>query len=208
MPWASSEAVWVPHENVCPPSPNVLCGGVEISVLCAERDICMFSSVVVVQSSSGGSCPGESKGSGLVLFIWFCDPSLDLVYDCKGKKNIRTGQKFFHICQNGCGPATGRGVRPGAGRRGGGRVGRGSRAAVPRPSSAKCGRVRWLQRLPYPGRHSCCGALSLPVAGVGGNEESDDGDEEVDVALDAFDGKHGDGLKDHQEAECREEAAV
>lgn len=95
MPWASSEAVWVPHKNVCPPSPNVLCGGVEISVLCAERDICMFSSVVVVQSSSGGSCPGESKGSGLVLFIWFCDPSLDLVYDCKGKKNIRTGQKIF-----------------------------------------------------------------------------------------------------------------
>ena len=71
------------------------CGGVEISVLCAERDICMFSSVVVVQSSSGDSCPGGSKGSGLVLFRWFWNPSLDTVYDCKGKKNIWTGQKFF-----------------------------------------------------------------------------------------------------------------
>ena len=94
MPWASSEAVWVPHENVCPPSSNVL-WGVEISVLCAERDICMFSSVVVVQSSSGDSCPGGSKGSGLVLFRWFWDPLLDTVYGCKGKKNIRTDQKIF-----------------------------------------------------------------------------------------------------------------
>ncbi len=90
----SSEAVWVPHEKVCPSSPNVL-WRVEISVLCAERDICMFSSVVVVQSSSGGSCPRGSKGSALVLFRWFCDPSLDTVYDCKGKKNIWTGQKIF-----------------------------------------------------------------------------------------------------------------
>lgn len=66
-------------------------------MLCAEQDICMFSSVVVVQSSSGGSCPKGSKCSGLVLFRWFGDPSLDTVYGCKGKKNIRTGQKFFFI---------------------------------------------------------------------------------------------------------------
>ena len=43
---------------------------------------------------------GLPKAEG--LFEWFCDPSLDLVYDCKGKKNIWTGKKNFSLtCLNG-----------------------------------------------------------------------------------------------------------
>ena len=49
--------------------------------------------------------------------------------------------------------------------------------------------------------------LFLFVAEVGGGEEADDGDEDVDEAFDALDGEHGDGFEDDEEAEGGEEAA-
>jgi len=49
--------------------------------------------------------------------------------------------------------------------------------------------------------------LFLFVAEVGGGEEADDGNEDVDEAFDALDGEHGDSFEDNEEAEGGEEAA-
>ena len=51
-------------------------------------------------------------------------------------------------------------------------------------------------------------SLFLLVAIVGGGEEADDGEEEVDIAFDTFDGEHGDSFEGHEEADGGEQAAV
>lgn len=44
------------------------------------------------------------------------------------------------------------------------------------------------------------------VVEVDGREYGDDGKEDIDIALDTFDGEHGDGLDGDEESESREEA--
>ena len=50
--------------------------------------------------------------------------------------------------------------------------------------------------------------LFLLVSVVGVGDEAYDGDEEIDVAFDAFDGEHGDGFESYEEAYRRKQAAT